>query len=155
VEGTDDGIGKWLGEIEDLASYYDDLTIFYRPSTAKGDEVTTLELNNLGPKLVFLNRTTKVNLYSKNEPILLRYTTEREGGCWQAVSNTTVGYKVDRSLKLTDEPDLVRLDKNLTGENIKGERYFKLKVLDWLTNGKIKLFRSATEGNYLVRLIKT
>ena len=155
VEGTDDGIGKWLGEIEDLASYYDDLTIFYRPSTAKGDEVTTLELNNLGPKLVFLNRTTKVNLYSKNEPILLRYTTEREGGCWQAVSNTTVGYKVDRSLKLTDEPELVRLDKNLTGENIRGERYFKLKVLDWLTNGKIKLFRSATEGNYLVRLIKT
>lgn len=155
VEGTDDGIGKWLGEIEDLASYYDDLTIFYRPSTAKGNEVTTLELNNLGPKLVFLNKTTKVNLYSKNEPILLRYTTEREGGCWQAVSNTIVGYKVDRSLKLTDEPDLVRLDKNLTGENIRGERYFKLKVLDWLTNGKIKLFRSATEGNYLVRLIKT
>jgi hypothetical protein len=25
-------------------------------------------------------------------------------------------------------------------------------VLDWLTDGKPKLFRSATEGNYLVRL---
>jgi hypothetical protein len=33
------------------------------------------------------------------------------------------------------------------------ERYFKLKVLDWLTDGKVKLFRSPTEGNYLVRLL--
>jgi hypothetical protein len=35
------------------------------------------------------------------------------------------------------------------------ERYFKLKVLEWLTNGEIKLFRSPGEGNYLVRLLNT
>jgi len=34
-----------------------------------------------------------------------------------------------------------------------GERYFKLKVLDWLTNGEVKLFRSPGEGNYLVRIL--
>jgi hypothetical protein len=33
------------------------------------------------------------------------------------------------------------------------ERYFKLAVLDWLTDGKPKLFRSPTEGNYIVRLL--
>lgn len=42
---------------------------------------------------------------------------------------------------------------NLNSENIAAERQFKLKVLDWLNNGKPKLFRSPTEGNYLVRLL--
>lgn len=41
----------------------------------------------------------------------------------------------------------------LTGENIAQERDFKLKVYDWLTNGKAKLFRSPGEGNYIVRLM--
>ena len=44
---------------------------------------------------------------------------------------------------------------NLTSDNIKNEREFKIKVLDWLTNGEPKLFRSPTEGNYIVRLINT
>jgi len=47
------------------------------------------------------------------------------------------------------------MDKDLTSENLMSERYFKLAVLDWLTNGEIKLFRSPGEGNYLVRLLNT
>lgn len=43
----------------------------------------------------------------------------------------------------------------LSRENIKKEREFKLMVLDWLTNGQPKLFRSPTEGNYIVRLMNT
>lgn len=42
---------------------------------------------------------------------------------------------------------------NLITENIKAERDFKLEVLEWLNNGKPKLFRSPTEGNYIVRLM--
>lgn len=42
---------------------------------------------------------------------------------------------------------------NLVDYNIKAERQFKLEVLNWLNNGEIKLFRSPTEGNYLVRLM--
>jgi hypothetical protein len=41
----------------------------------------------------------------------------------------------------------------LVGYNISAERRFKLAVNDWLTNGKPKLFRSPTEGNYIVRLM--
>lgn len=44
-------------------------------------------------------------------------------------------------------------DTNLTDNNIMAERKFKLAVLDWLTNGKPKLFKSPTEGMYLVRLM--
>lgn len=39
--------------------------------------------------------------------------------------------------------------------NIAAERNFKLEVLKWLTNGEIKLFRSPTEGNYIIRLMNT
>lgn len=42
---------------------------------------------------------------------------------------------------------------NLSGENIYRERNFKLKILEWLNNGQEKVFRSATEGNYIVKLI--
>ena len=41
----------------------------------------------------------------------------------------------------------------LNSENIVLEREFKLEVLNWLNNGKPKLFRSPTEGNYIVRLM--
>jgi len=33
------------------------------------------------------------------------------------------------------------------------ERIFKLEVLDWLNNGKPKILKSPTEGNYLVVLM--
>ena len=42
---------------------------------------------------------------------------------------------------------------DLTSENIRLERQFKLEVLDWLTNGEPKLFKSPNEGNYIVRLL--
>lgn len=41
----------------------------------------------------------------------------------------------------------------LTPYNYQAEREHKLQVLDWLNNGKVKMFRSPQEGNYLVRLM--
>jgi hypothetical protein len=42
---------------------------------------------------------------------------------------------------------------NLTNDNIAKERLFKLEVLDWLNNGKPKLLKTATEGNYVVTIM--
>lgn len=42
---------------------------------------------------------------------------------------------------------------DLTDENIAAERRFKTKVLEWLTNGEVKLLRSPYEGNFIVRLL--
>lgn len=42
---------------------------------------------------------------------------------------------------------------DLVGYNYTAERRFKLAVLEWLTNGKPKLFRSPSEGNYVIRLM--
>ena len=42
---------------------------------------------------------------------------------------------------------------NLSGYNMYAERKFREEVYKWLTNGQPKLFRSPTEGNYIVRLM--
>ncbi len=42
---------------------------------------------------------------------------------------------------------------DLTAENYYREREFKMQALEWLHNGKPKLFRSPGEGNYIVRLM--
>lgn len=65
---------------------------------------------------------------------------------------------------LTTERHNVKKDKknnpnlythiDLNARNFASERLFKLKVLDWINNGKVKLFRSPGEGNYLVRLME-
>lgn len=46
-------------------------------------------------------------------------------------------------------------DTDLIAKNYVSERLFKLKVLDWFNDGKVKLFKSPTEGNYLVRFMDT
>ena len=43
----------------------------------------------------------------------------------------------------------------LTPDNFRKEREFKMQVLDWLTNGKPKLFRSPAEGNFIIYLMNT
>lgn len=66
-----------------------------------------------------------------------------------------ISCQLDEENLFIAEEDLGRYDNtiNLTGENIASEREFKLEVLEWLNNGKPKLFRSPTEGNYIVRLL--
>lgn len=42
---------------------------------------------------------------------------------------------------------------DLTSNNIAAERIFKREVQDWLNNGQPKIFKSCTEGNFIVRLL--
>lgn len=44
---------------------------------------------------------------------------------------------------------------NLTDYNMVAERRFKMAVLDFLNDGKPKLFRSPAEGNFIVRLMNS
>lgn len=56
---------------------------------------------------------------------------------------------------IDEENDAHQATTELIDYNFSAERKFKLSVLEWLNNGKIKLFRSPTEGNYVVRLMNT
>lgn len=57
------------------------------------------------------------------------------------------------------DKDVIETDQHamtdLLGTNYAAERIFKIKVLDWLNNGQPKIFRSPSEGNYIVRLMNT
>lgn len=66
-----------------------------------------------------------------------------------------ISYQMDEAGLFYSKKEL-GLDGNitdLTSDNIMAERLFKLKALEWLTDGQPKLFRSPTEGNYIVRLL--
>lgn len=71
----------------------------------------------------------------------------------QVESGSYPASKYESGVATSKAPHTVRMNKDLTTENMMSERFFKLKVLDWLTDGKVKLFRSPGEGNYLVRLL--
>ena len=66
-----------------------------------------------------------------------------------------ISYQSDEEQLFMTEADYGLEEKTIsfTGDNIAAERVFKLRVLEWLTNGKPKIFRSPTEGNYIVRLM--
>lgn len=68
-----------------------------------------------------------------------------------------ISYQMDEEQLFITESDLKLSEKstNLTDENLTAERIFKLKVLEFLTNGKPKIFRSPVEGNYIVRLMNS
>ena len=69
-----------------------------------------------------------------------------------------ISYMIDENQYFMSRQEELGMDidwqdtTDIIDENIAFERKFKLKVLDWLNDGCIKLFRSPGEGNYLVRL---
>lgn len=60
---------------------------------------------------------------------------------------------VSRRISPAPEAYVPGADGWLTADNYRRERQFKLEVMNWLNNGKPKLFRSPAEGNYIIRLM--
>ena len=70
-----------------------------------------------------------------------------------------ISYLMDDYEQFTTDEELGLVDTDtgrttgLLDYNIIAERKFREKVLEWLNNGKPKLFRSMTEGTFIVRLM--
>lgn len=63
-------------------------------------------------------------------------------------------YQDDAKLFMSEEELNIKYKTtDLIGLNLKQERLFKMAVLDWLNDGNPKIFRSPTEGNFIIRLI--
>lgn len=58
-----------------------------------------------------------------------------------------------REMSYTDNSYETAQTLDSLGYNMRAERRFKMKLLEWLGNGKIKMFKSPAEGNFLVRLM--
>jgi len=81
----------------------------------------------------------------------IRYNTERPEIRYKDEKNTLRRHKPEHK----EGTYSVKRITDLLSDNIMSERYFKLKVLEWLNDGKPKLFRSPGEGNYIVRLMNS
>lgn len=97
---------------------------------------------------------TKVDTIGSQHPFILRNGNVNYR---EFPISGLISYQMDDSHMFMSKEDLALTEKSfdLTSDNIKAERMFKLKALEWLTNGKAKLFRSPTEGNYIVRLMNS
>lgn len=98
---------------------------------------------------------------------ILESKTETIGSKYPFISrNGNVGYKDipigglisyqmdDAELFMTKkELGIETTMTNLVTENITAERIFKIAVMEWLSNGKPKLFKTPTEGNFVVYLM--
>lgn len=146
---------KFLVDFEDMFLSDGDrqLKIKFNPKVSSF-KTTLLEqkMDTLGGKYPFFVRNGNV-----------RYKEFPISGLISMLSDTDEEFMTgikDISLQRTTTPAnqkllIPELSTQLTGENFQKERTFKLEVLDWLTNGKPKLFKSPGEGNYIVRLLNT
>lgn len=132
------------------------LKIKYNPKVSSF-KTTLLEskMETMGSKYPFMFKNGNVSY--KDFPIsgLISYLSDEENlfiNDKEYILTKNVYRKSSRSDKSYYE-SLVTSTTDLIGDNYSRERKFKLEVLDWLNNGKPKLFRSPGEGNYIVRLM--
>lgn len=140
------------------------LKIKYNPKvTSFKANVLETKTDTIGGKHPFIFRNGKV--YYREFPIsgLISHLMDDEE---LFITKEELGLEEDlltlRGRKETSDKAISRdeykaRDKltNLNSNNIFAERNFKLEVLKWLTNSETKVFRSPTEGNYIVRLMNT
>lgn len=113
------------------------LNIKYNPKVASfKKDVLETKIDTIGSKHPFILRNGRVDYKEFSISGLISYFMDEES----------------QFLK-PEEYNFKEKTINLIGENIAQERDFKMKVYEWLTNGEPKLFRSPSEGNYIVRLM--
>ena len=109
----------------------------------------------LNPRVSSMKNTVveaKVNTIGSKYPFITRngYVDYKEFSLSGLIS-----YQMDDNKFFMDWKQL-GIEYNITGliaENIAAERIFKLEALNWLNDGKPKILKSPTEGNYIVRLM--
>lgn len=94
------------------------------------------KVDTIGNKYPFILRNGNVNYKSFDIQGLISLRSDEEG-----LFMSKDSYEWDE------------VESDLTSKNITSERLFKRAVQDWLNNGNPKLFRSPTEGNFIVRLL--
>ena len=133
------------------------LNIKFNPkvSTFK-DTILEQKIETIGSQFPFVFRNGKVKYKEFAISGLISYNMDNEE---LFIKGTDLGILEDTYQRngtpysgIAETHNLGR-NTNVSELNITVERKFKLAVLEWLNNGKIKCLKSPTEGNYLVRLI--
>lgn len=153
--GTTDSSSKtstWVGTSDRITEYYDGLAIRYKIGVA-GQTTTTLNINGLGAKPIYLFNTTKVTTqFPVNSIINLIYHTDLNSGCWMCSdydSNTNTYQRVYPSTDNVEYPITSRYNTT-TGSSYYAEygRYSTGVTLNPSTNTiTATKFKGARTGN--------
>ena len=153
--GTTDSSAKtstWLGTSDKITNYYDGLTIRYKIGVA-GQSTTTLNINGLGAKTVYLFNTTKLTTQFPVKSIIhLIYHADLNSGCWICSdydSNTNTYQRVYPSTNNIEYPITSRYNTT-TGSSYYAEygRYSTGVTLNPSTNTiTATKFKGALTGN--------
>ena len=112
------------------------------------------KIETLGSKYPFVFRNGTIMYKEFSISSLISYWVDEEGTF--SKSNENLFSAVDFPRTSTEAGEVsnnIEPSLSLTDKNFQLERKFKTEVLEWLNNGKPKLFRSPAEGNFLVRLV--
>lgn len=141
-------------EFEDLFLYDGEkqLKIKFNPKVSlMKDDILENKMDTIGSKYPYIIRNGHVNYKEFSISGLISYQMDNSSlfSSYNELNlNNPNNYKRNASIDNVNLPTT-----NLVDYNIAAERIFKLKVLEWLNNGKVKVMRSPVEGNYLVRLM--
>ena len=137
-----------LADFEDMFLFDGDrqLKIRFDPSVNSfKNTILESKTDTIGGKHPYIFRNGHVNYKEFAVSGLLSHLTDTDGYFEVALAQTKYN---DNTLAYGEG----LYNTQLNAENFAMERDFKLEALDWLTNGKPKLFRSPAEGNYIIRL---
>lgn len=145
--------GKIHCDFEDAFLYDGErqLKIRFNPSV-DGFKSTILEnkVDTIGNKYPFIFRNGIVNYKEFSISGLLSLLGDENKEFTKDFDTSSSNTRRQSPALINSLPDLPH---QLTGDNYFKERQFKLKALEWLSDGKPKLFKSPAEGNYIVRLM--
>lgn len=133
------------------------LRIRYNPKVSSfKNTILESKMDTIGGKYPFFFRNGNVKY--KEFPIsgLISVLTDENNEFIEGLQ-TIEPYRVNTPFVNSEEycGDLTSSYTDLSADNFHKEREFKMEVLEWLTNGKPKLFRSPGEGSFIVRLMNT
>lgn len=126
------------------------LKIRFNPKvTSFKSTVLESKVNTLGGKYPFVFRNGNVEY--KEFPVagLLSLISDPNERFLKGIQTTKLLYRS----QATGEEIIGPGDTHVTMDNLRREREFKMEALSWLTNGQPKLFRSPSEGNFIIRMI--
>lgn len=133
------------------------LKIRYNPQiSSMSNEIVESKTNTIGSRYPFITRSGVVHYKNFSLSGLISYHMDEDQDFmkWSDLGfDSTPQMRHITSSNGASEITAVLPSHNLTPENIVAERLFKLEVLEWLTNGKPKILKTATEGSYLVVLM--
>lgn len=131
------------------------LKIAFNPKVSSiKDTILENKVDTIGSKYPFFFRNDIVRY--KELPIsgLISYLSD-DNELFLTNKELNLDENVDSLIKYNNNENMKLRTTNLYNYNFSAERKFKLAVMDWLNNGKPKLFRSPAEGNYIVRIMNT